>query len=158
MTILRPGAFVVVVDASNQKIVLVKHSYGERKWGLPGGGLENGENPTDGAIREVREETGLAIIQPDFVGTFELQINTGVIHLFAATSSTGQLHQNSCDGEISQAKFMTLVELECRHAEIYPAQLKLVEWWQVWQRKPHLPIFRQPIPLLSPQKVLCYQK
>ena len=61
MTILRPGAFVVVVDASNQKIVLVKHSYGERKWGLPGGGLENGENPTDGAIREVREETGLEV-------------------------------------------------------------------------------------------------
>lgn len=35
-------------------------------WGLPGGGLEPGEDPTDGAVREVWEETGQHIggLQP----------------------------------------------------------------------------------------------
>ncbi|AKU16714.1 hypothetical protein VV02_13985 [Luteipulveratus mongoliensis] len=29
------------------------------RWTLPGGGLEIGESPTDGVVREVAEETGL---------------------------------------------------------------------------------------------------
>ena len=43
------------------KLLLVKRAIepGKGKWGLPGGFIELGETPNDGAIRELKEETNL---------------------------------------------------------------------------------------------------
>ena len=50
------GAFVVVRD--DDRILLLELSY--RPWhSLPGGRIHRGEAPIDGALRELREETGL---------------------------------------------------------------------------------------------------
>jgi ADP-ribose pyrophosphatase YjhB (NUDIX family) len=38
---------------------LARRVSADEKWHLPGGGLDHGENPRDGLVREIREETGL---------------------------------------------------------------------------------------------------
>jgi 8-oxo-dGTP diphosphatase len=52
-------------------VLMVKHQqHGEEWWCLPGGGLEPGETPEQGALRELREECtviGTAIRQTAFV-------------------------------------------------------------------------------------------
>lgn len=55
-----------VVGATVQgvaSVLLTTFSNVEREvWGLPGGGLDPGEDPLDGAVREVWEETGQQIV------------------------------------------------------------------------------------------------
>jgi 8-oxo-dGTP pyrophosphatase MutT (NUDIX family) len=42
-------------------VVVTKRWLGEGKWSLPGGGLHKAEESSDGALREVREETALQL-------------------------------------------------------------------------------------------------
>ena len=54
------GAASVITDVAG-RILLVHHTYGERNWEIPGGVLEAHESAEAAAVRETREETGVAL-------------------------------------------------------------------------------------------------
>jgi ADP-ribose pyrophosphatase YjhB (NUDIX family) len=57
----RVGAVVVLFD-ERRRVLLVEHLFHPGDpWGLPGGWVGRGENPEDGARRELREETNLEV-------------------------------------------------------------------------------------------------
>ncbi|WP_431727795.1 NUDIX hydrolase [Verrucosispora sp. TAA-831] len=59
----RVGAYGVLRDAE-RRVLLVRGSTEAdfpAVWSLPGGGLEHAEHPADAVVREVAEETGLAV-------------------------------------------------------------------------------------------------
>jgi ADP-ribose pyrophosphatase YjhB (NUDIX family) len=49
-----------VVERGDGRLLLVRHAYRPR-WGLPGGFLQRGETPVEGARREILEEVGLEV-------------------------------------------------------------------------------------------------
>jgi len=53
------GVHAVIFD--DQERILLGHRRDMDLWDLPGGGLEPGELPTEGVIRETEEETGLDV-------------------------------------------------------------------------------------------------
>ncbi|MFC8040785.1 NUDIX hydrolase [Paenarthrobacter sp. NPDC057355] len=53
----RPAAYAVIVKEGRILLAYWKQD-GKEGWTLPGGGLDFGEHPVDGCIREVMEETG----------------------------------------------------------------------------------------------------
>ena len=65
------GVKCVLTD--EDRILLVRHSYGPRGWDLPGGSLRPGEAPVAAARREMNEELGIAI--HDFADLGEMLVH-----------------------------------------------------------------------------------
>ena len=53
----RLAAYAVIVD-QDDRLLLALWNEAEPAWTLPGGGVDLEETPAEGAVREVREETG----------------------------------------------------------------------------------------------------
>ncbi|GAA2759471.1 NUDIX hydrolase [Actinopolymorpha rutila] len=59
MRSVRVGAYGVCMDEG--RMLLIRFAGGDPQWSLPGGGVDFGEHPVDGVVREVEEETGYAV-------------------------------------------------------------------------------------------------
>jgi 8-oxo-dGTP pyrophosphatase MutT (NUDIX family) len=55
----RPGAGVMLVNRDGKVFVAQRIDSTLEAWQMPQGGLDEGEEPQDGALRELEEETGI---------------------------------------------------------------------------------------------------
>ncbi len=55
------GVRVVILDEHRRILMVKQHHEGKDIWMVPGGGIEDGENAEQAAVREVKEETGLDV-------------------------------------------------------------------------------------------------
>jgi ADP-ribose pyrophosphatase YjhB (NUDIX family) len=68
----RASAGVSVIALGERgDVLLVRHSYGSRRWSLPGGGLGRGEEPEACARREMREELGCELAEVELAGQID---------------------------------------------------------------------------------------
>lgn len=99
------GCRVVAIDRLG-RVLLVRHSYGTRRWMLPGGGMARGEDPLATAARELLEETGCRAIGARLVTIVEepLEGTTNAVHIVVARTED----EPRADGrEIIEAHFFT---------------------------------------------------
>ena len=90
-----------------------KNDINQDKWIAVGGRFEAGETPEECALREVREETGLTMTDPQYRGIVTFindQYETERMHLFTSDEFTGEM--TDCDeGELVWIKKKMLNEM-----------------------------------------------
>ena len=79
--------------------------FGEGKWNGPGGKIKPGETPSEGVIREVKEETGLKILNPVLLGKIDFYFGKKpqpdwITYIFRVTDFTGEIIPND-EGELN---------------------------------------------------------
>lgn len=114
-----PCIGAIVFDEQG-RLLLVKRANppAQGKWSLPGGRLESSETSESGVVREVREETGLAVTVVREVGTIERDAPSGdtyVIRDFLCALSTDATDATDATpvaaDDASDAGFFALTEV-----------------------------------------------
>ena len=130
------GVRVIVFDEHN-RILMVRQDHPERTvWMVPGGGIEDGENSAQAAVREVLEETGLEVEILGLIWHVEEVSERGqrFVNFFKARVAGGELKLGA-DPEFSedeqvlaQVRFMSRDEVSGLE-NLYPEFLR-EELWQ----------------------------
>lgn len=103
--------FSVHAVISNEKgeVLLLKQTYGNKRWGLPGGGVEPGETIHKAIIRECLEEIGVNVIINAFTGLYyhkSFNAQVGIFKCFLPEDALIQL-----SNEHSEYNWVDLPEL-----------------------------------------------
>jgi len=100
------GCRVLAFDA-DERLLLVRHSYGSGKWMPPGGGLGRGEDALAAAARELLEETACTLHHPALIALSTERVGAASNEVHIVGGITADL---PCpDGrEIIEARFFEL--------------------------------------------------
>ncbi len=88
-TLFSIGVFSVIFNKSGH--VLLCHRRDMDVWNLPGGGAASRELPTETAIRETKEETGLDVVVERLVGVYGKSDKDELVFTFLCHRVGGEL-------------------------------------------------------------------
>ncbi len=126
-----------LVEDQEERILLVRHKkerggYWQGKWILPGGMLEVGETIDEGIVREVREETGLAVeIVPTDVEPMERIVRDNgrvvlhVVYIVKRARVAGGVLSPASD--VGEAMWVKREELAALRDELHPDTTRILE-------------------------------
>lgn len=111
----RAWANVIALTKGNEVVLIKQYRHGAEKvlWEIPGGVVEDGEDPMDGVRRELLEETGYTAGEFIQVGALypNPAIQTNTMYCFLALDAEKVTGQNLDDGEDIEVHLVPLNEL-----------------------------------------------
>ena len=98
------GAAAVIFDAAG-RVLLVKQTYGDCDWALPGGYTEPHESIVETAVREVREETGLQVVADRLNGIYYGQQRDFHHFVFLCRTVGATAEPRPCSSEVAACTY-----------------------------------------------------
>jgi ADP-ribose pyrophosphatase YjhB (NUDIX family) len=114
---MRIAAYVVCRDDRDRFLLTrLVTTDGVPRWTLPGGGLDPGEHPEDGALRELTEETGFTGALDALLDVDTLHVQDGTMDVYAIRAIyrarlTGGRLTHEVDGSSDLAQWFTRAEI-----------------------------------------------
>lgn len=108
------GADALVINPQNEVLLVKQYRYPiqDWEWNLPGGGVDENENPEDAVVREVEEETGLKIASVEKIGQFYPLSSCSTEHTSLFLAKVGdeklEIKQRVADESIREMKFVSI--------------------------------------------------
>lgn len=131
------GGVRVIIPDGEGRILMVRQTHeGKDLWMVPGGGIEDGENSKEAALREVLEETGLQVKIKRLIWHIEEvspQRGQRFVNFFLAESVGGELALGSdpefaADSQVlKEVKFLSRSEIQALE-RVYPEGMKDALW------------------------------
>lgn len=118
------GCRVLAFDAE-ERLLLVRHSYGSGKWMPPGGGLGRGEDALTAAARELLEETACRLHHPALIAlsTERLGAARNEVHIVGGITADAPCPDGR---EIIEARFFAIHLLPANMPQLF--RENLAEW------------------------------
>ena len=109
-----------------------RHSASPGKWSFPAGFVDRGERVEDALVREVREETGLAVRIEALLGLYSATGNPVALAVYVATPVGGTLTPDDDLVELAYFPFDAPPE------PAFPHDPQIIADWLAWrQRRQH---------------------
>jgi 8-oxo-dGTP pyrophosphatase MutT (NUDIX family) len=102
-----PGGVKCVI-LRGEDVLLVRHTYGPKRWELPGGARHRREEPAAAARREMREELGADLPDWEALEPIEIRLGRAEVTLRPFLAQVEQLEPRRDDVEIAEARFFRL--------------------------------------------------
>lgn len=136
------GVLAIVPGKSNS-VLLVRTTYGDCKWQLPGGYVEPNESPIQALERELLEECSIKIEEPRLFGLYFkiYQQNFNTVFVCPSPDSTPSL---GCE-EIAEVRFFPVSELP---ASVSVRQRRILADWASGATGPFVWVYRDPLTIV----------
>ena len=108
-----PQCSILLIDKDEKILLQLRDDkptiHDPGKWGTFGGGIEEGETPLQGAIRETKEELDYDLVDPDYAGNYPY--NGYDVHFYTKKDPTLKL-ENLTVHEGQRAGLFTIKEIK----------------------------------------------
>ena len=104
-----------IIEFPNNKVLLIKRGTPVFRgyWALPGGKVEDGETVEEAMVREVREETGLAVEIVKKIGEYhETGVNNGIEYDYYPTCFLVKVVEGKIERQKREIEKIRLFELD----------------------------------------------
>ena len=126
-----PKLAVGVLIERDGRMLLGRRAPGARsagKWSFPAGFVDRGERVEDAAIREVREETGLAVRLDGLLGLYSATGETVVLAVYVGTPVGGTL------GAADDLTELAFFPFDAPPEPAFPHDTQILADWLAWRR------------------------